>query len=164
MRDPGNEDARTPVVCSSFRCVSCFRLGQWGQSPENAGGRRAASATSGIRETKGSFQWHTDSNSIFFPVLSTFRRYVAIIFYCLNLDQSWGLTLPKPSWPVSNVLQNLTELSSLPVQVYTAADRRSQDPDKKQCVTSERTKKNKERNSWLASELHFGKKGFYPSV
>ena len=55
MRDSGNEVARTPVVCSSFRCVSCFRLGQWGQSPENAGGRRAASATSGIRDTKGSF-------------------------------------------------------------------------------------------------------------
>ena len=34
---------RTPVVCSSFRCVSCFSLRQWRQSPENAGGRRAES-------------------------------------------------------------------------------------------------------------------------
>ena len=146
MRDPGNEDARTPVVCSSFRCVSCFRLGQWGQSPENAGGRRVASATSGIRDPGYKKKFSLIQLIDFFLITSTFRWYVVIIFHCLNLDQSWGLALPKFSWPVSTVLQNLTELSCLPVQMYTAADRRSQGPDKKQCVTSERTK-NKERNS-----------------
>ena len=125
--------------------------------------QHAGSATRGIRGTKGSF--HTLIQIRFFFKFYLHSAGTLLLFFIgLNLDQSWGLALPKFSWPVSTVLQNLTELSSLPVQMYTAADRRSQGQDEKVCDVRKNKKKNKERNSWQASELHFGKKGLYPSA
>ena len=58
----------------------------------------------------------------------------------------------------------MTELSSLPVQMYTAADRRSQGLDEKVCDVRKNKKrtKNVTRDKPVNSILE--KKGLYPSA